>query len=549
MKKNEQRDAWARMEKSLLIQAVLACKIILIFLIGASIARAEGYVETESDQPLWAPFSVVNAFSAEVNQSGIDMVSREIQRIALQNIVDRPISDFSDEISGGIHVDAEGLKISVAFQDVKLQTMANGLELSVQLKKLKLTAEKMRFYKKIGFTVSTTCEDTTMTIGESGQIIEISASLFPTINSNHDLEMRADGIDFPIPEDEFGVEGPRKCSGALGVGYLVKLSIKKILVKARSKIQQALVEQITSKLPSIAQKLNAPLHFSQQVSLRILPSLPPTVATVKASPSKISVEENRMRLVMNLDFTPANPSPLLEVGSDMRRAAIAQQKSESFDLKEILGAASVSTTLMNQIISVITPKQAEFYEIDLESAGRLHDILNRHSLATIWPDLNLIHLDDNNIRLFLSLPSPPTIATTRDVNTPEIAFKTADLVLSVYVKKDGTWQPYSYLHANAAVPIEFVVGEEDITIAPKPATELSTSSEWAEGYTPQVDIFEQDLADSIFASAIEILAERQPMLLGKKPVFAIGAERVSVGNFGIGESSVNIQIMSQQLFF
>ena len=131
-----------------------------------------------------------------------------------------------------IKIKVKGSRYSVDFESLQLVPQEGFLVANVQINRASVTADSINLKKKVlGVTISSTCKDTTITI-KGQENLKLRAE-FSLAIAGDNIKVGVRKVDFTVREDQYHIKGPRKCSGSLGVGSLIK-SIVRSALKARS---------------------------------------------------------------------------------------------------------------------------------------------------------------------------------------------------------------------------------------------------------------------------------------------------------------------------
>jgi hypothetical protein len=180
--------------------------------------------------------------------------------------------------------------------------------------------------------------------------------------------------------------------------------------------------------------------------------------------------------------------------------------------------------MINQLMQYAVPTLSSPLAIDTQS-GPAKQIFNRSALAGVLPDLNQLTLDDEIVRATVGFGEPPTISTENGLNgTIDLAFAIPDLHLTLSIAKDGKIMPYFDVKIATAfgIRINKEEGNRIVSLTLQNPRYVTVTGNWAPGYTPKIDIFEGDVAQILFKSALDYLFVSQN-------VFRISAPTIPVG--------------------
>ena len=171
-----------------------------------------------------------NALQLQLTQRGLDAVAASLTSTLQQQLNQIAVPDFNEK-NGSINVEARGLRGRVDLESTAIIAQPGQLVLQLKLKDVRVFADSLRFYRKVlGGKISTTCYETRISAGHR-DLVNISAVIKPTIETSSLKLTYVDG-NFSLAKDNYHVEGPRRCSGKLGVGYLISNIVKSLIVKS-----------------------------------------------------------------------------------------------------------------------------------------------------------------------------------------------------------------------------------------------------------------------------------------------------------------------------
>lgn len=505
----------------------------MIFLSIIKLAAATLMVTgSASAEPLHRNQELDRVLSLEVNAAGLTEIAAYIRATVLADIENMELPDVEDKVDGGVEVKASGLHLWASFGDSNLVATAGHLNVTQQIIRIRLHADTVRLRKKIlGNWVSTTCEDTDITAVES-ETVALTMALNAAV-ADRRVSITERQTDFSIPEDQFEVDGPRKCSGALGVGNLIRLMAQSLLKNSRSKIEDSVENRVRDLIPGIADNLNRAVNKRFEINLN-QPPLPTTKAAAVTFPFAVLVDPDLLSFTIGTD---------LQAGPADKITDEAEIDDENYDLDPNLvdiGAAGINPTIVTEAFRTVFTNGTPWVELNAGNTPGLSDALDVSSASGIWPDLNEIPLTARKLRLSIRLASAPVITIPAQNNY--ISINVPKLEMMFMAQINGQWVNYFKLNMGLNSGLGFTRVNQQLVIHMAGPKTLSISGNWAPGYTPVVPIFEQDVAELIFKSVIDFLYDSGPLSVVDIPSLTVGNGTITAGNVRLMNPFISVRI-------
>jgi len=486
-----------------------------------------------SGSPLYVP----EAIEVDLSQDGLNLVVAELRKTFLEGELTGPMPDFDDR-QYGVDIEVREMTYRVKVNDLSLRAGAEGLKLSVSIGHAIGHAGKIIFKKKVITTLRSTCKDTAVKIGGDGDIL-MEVLLDARVSADGHLLLQERHVSLPVPSDQYDVDGPRTCSGDLGIGSLIKYAVAGILGQARKRVEGALSEAVHDAVPSVAQTLDTQLHTTLPFEWSVLPTLPIRRLLATTQPTSVHVEADRLRLILGAEVKEVGRERFLAVQETMRAEHFAM--AVAGDLTRF-GTVGLNPALANELFVALTPPQPEFFELDPSAIPQIGEVLNRGTLATIWPDLNVIDLGEERVRAFVTLPHAPRIDFHRTRDVVSLKLRIEDFHLTFMVHREGAWQRYAHLFVSADAPVQIGLENRILKVGAGMA-EVEVDGAFDSGYQPQVPIFERDMALVVARTLFDVLSEQGMITVIEIPAFPVGGEFVTLGGFRVAEPFLQLDIV------
>lgn len=493
--------------KNKIFSTVRILKTTLCIFLSTLINPIRGFAEPSG----W----VSNGLQAGVTHDGFTWISAMLTESSLQDISHMPLSDIDEDMGGGVQGELSGLSYDIDFDHLDINPLSNSVAVHLHMNSILARADRLKFVKKSGITLRSTCEDVEIRAGRSSSV-DLYLNLTPSIENGR-IRLTEKDIQFDVDDDNFKIDGPRRCSGSLGIGNLISASVHHVLSRSKDKMLEAVKDRVRSTIPKMEDSVNSMLSTSFPISLGGSHALTEHQLMVRGRPNSIAV--NSEGLDANLDITIEKSMQNIFVDS--------QQRKDFLDFRgpdAILASIALKTALINQLLQYAVPQRSNPVTIDTHSSPA-SQIFSRSSIASILPDLNQLELDSEAMGASLSFDSPPTISTRTALDGGiELLFQCPDLHILLSIEKGGKAIPYFDLKIDARFGIRIAKDPSSSALAltVQAPEHVIIDGAWAPGYVPQLNIFERDVAQVLFSSAIEYLFVAQP-------VFRMQAPRVDVG--------------------
>lgn len=456
-----------------------------------------------------------NSLHASVTREGFAWMSGVLTESNLGDISQQPLPDVDEDMGLGIQGELTGLSYDIDFNHLEIVPTENSIAVRLHMNSITVRAARLKFVKRAGVTIRTTCEDIEIKAGEASSV-DLFLQLEPQVE-NGQLRLVERDLRFDIGEDNFKIHGPRRCSGALGVGTVIGHSVRYMLGRSREKIVDAVRNRIRSTIPKMEESLNAVIATSFPISLGGGNVIAEHQLLVRGRPNSIVVNAQGLNAKLDVSVETKQFDFLAEDSK-------ALGSKDLGELDPVVASVALQTELINQLLQYTVPNSANPLAIETSSSPA-NQIFSRSSISSILPDLNQLTLDSETIRASLSFGSPPRIATLSKIDgSMDLVLQCPDLHLLLSIEKDGQVIPYFDLKIDTTFGIRIAkdANSNIVALTVQSPEHVSVTGTWATNYHPQVEIFERDVAQVLFSSVMEYLFVAQPVFRMKAPVIAVG---------------------------
>ncbi len=461
-----------------------------------------------------------NGVAIDLMAPGFNMIGDHLLKTKLLDIKQERIPDFKDNIDYGAKLHAQQIYYWLKFNSLKITPMQNRLDIKIGLKDIMIQIKKARIYRKGWIDVSTTCHDINLYIAENKTLPLTASSTLQVVNNK--IEVGEPVTNFQIPKNEYRVKGPRKCSGALGVGKLIASMVNSFLKNSKGRIEKAVQDQVKATKATIAQLLND--LFKDPISFNLGPILgsPKMILSFYGSPNHLTLSD---KMSLSLDLKPA----LQNINFQNLHA----------------GSLGINVNLLQFVLDKSMGSLKQTIEITEEDFPRIREIFAKPKAASIWPDINYAMMDVDYLRVFLSNQEPIKLQFDDEKNEIKLLFPR--LRLQFKILQRGVWKRYFNTYIKLATAINLELDNQVLRANLKDDFTLEVTGAWTPDYTPFIDLFEQDMAEMIFLSMLKYIYASEETFQVPLPDFNLGSYQLSPKQLQFVDDSVWIQLYSNPL--
>ncbi len=462
----------------------------------------------------------------EVNNQGLQEIATYINHTALADINNMTLPDVDDTVDG-VEVKASGLHLWATFGQTSLAVDTDQLRAIQQIVQIRVKADTIRMRKRVlGAWVSTTCDDTEIVAGQN-ETVQLDLKMHAGVSSRK-IVLSEQSTDFSIPDSQYDVNGPRRCSGALGVGSLIRLVAQSVLKNSRGTIEDAVEKKIKDLIPTVAENINNSIIRRFEIDLNQA-HLPTSKAAAVTYPYAVSVRPGALAITIGTELHSLAESEVSE-----KNVAEEELNPSGIDI----GAAGINPTLITEAFKTIFPRGTPWQDLNGETTPGLGDALDVSTAAGIWPDLNEIPLSSRKLRVSLRLGSAPIVAVNEQNSIISVDIPSLELMFKI--QQNGQWRDYFVLRINLRSGLSITKSGQRLALNLAGPKSLRVTGNWAPGYIPSLDIFEADVAELIFKSLVDYLYDSGPLTKFDIPGFAIGNSTVNAGAVTLRTPYINV---------
>lgn len=407
--------------------------------------------------------SLDHAVGVHIGSEGFKDLSRVLLR-QMPAVRDEVLND-TDVRASGIDTKIQGIRYSLDFSDVKVTPSPDRLRVEILIKDARLDVERLKLKKKVlGVDVRTTCDDMTIKVGHRRAV---SAVAHYEINMENDqFAVKAHDTKLDLHRDDYDVRGPRRCSGGLGVGDVIKFVVRQILEQGVPAFEKAGAKQLQNSAKDFERLLSGLLRNPLNVELHETRLLWPY-------PSFVRMNENSFELSLGLRTDPKEGA---------RKAQVASV---------IATTEKALVSVHPQLLAWMTRGWKK--KLDPAADSALATIINPQSLGAIWPDL--LNRENTELQTSIALETGVHLVAQDSqwqLHLPDMTFDVRDP------------DPYFQLQAAVKLPLELRLNDEQkLVMKSHLGAETSITGKWL--IAPQLDLFERDVAEALVLALLDFV--------------------------------------------
>jgi hypothetical protein len=449
-----------------------------------------------------------------------DMLKAEI---AAEPIEGLPLGTIADTIGGvGIHVDDATLDLTVS--DLGITAHPDTLRIDVGLEHVRLNLAVMKVSRRIlGRSVSATCHGAAIHWGNRGPVPLIAEASIDVAAKR--LALTPGRITHDVTSADYGVSGPERCDAPPGLSDIMRLAAKGALEGARPMIEPTLRRRFAAMLPQMADAATTALSPSFPFSFSGVPGLPARSGRFALFPLSVELTAGQMAVVAGTDVTVEERLTAAEPGL----------------LALPLASFGLNPGIITDAFATLFPQGTDYIEIDEATAPGLRDVLDVRSAASIWPDLQHIALSRPYLKLWVRLAEAPQLAT--DVATQRVQADIPRLEMKFQIEQDRVWRDYFVMNVGVRTGVTTTLAQDSLSLSLADDTAVAVTGNWAPGYTPQVDVFEQDVAAFLFSTVFDYLSAAGPLTRVWVPTMVVGDRDVTLANPHVNGVFLNLDVV------
>jgi hypothetical protein len=183
--------------------------------------------------------------------------------------------------------------------------------------------------------------------------------------------------------------------------------------------------------------------------------------------------------------------------------------------------------VLNEAFRVLFANGGTYVEVDGDAAPGLKDVLDINSAASIWPDLTEVEPNSKSLRLYMKVSEPPVVTLGQSSGSFDVSFPALDLLFKINL--NNRWRNYFHMRISFSGNLATKVENNQIVLTFQEQHRFDLSGHWDPSYTPEIEIFEQDVAEFLFTSIIDYLYAAGPLSKVDIPTLEVGSERLTLG--------------------
>ncbi len=472
-------------------------------------ALAEGVVSNEGR-------TVDQALQVELTGDGLSLIAHMVKDQLPGEMNDLALPDVEKDLPGGFKVKASGIKASLALDSLALAPAVDTLNIKVGVKRIKIAIDQLEIVRPVlGFPLGATCRYTTFNVAEQG-IVYLDMGLLPSVVDTN-IQLAAGKIEFPVSADNYRVQGPGECRGALILNGVIQQVLHGVFGMVRPLLGNLVASKVKEFLPTITDELNAQTHLQVQVDLNGIPALPDRTAEISAFPSHLKIDGNALTA---------------EVGVKIRQVTRQRDFTESSPFlgtaSKRFGAIGLNPGILTAAFGELYQDGTDFYEIDENTLPQIKDLLTKEGLSSIWPDLLQAQTDAPYLRLAIRLAETPVFLADQELQA--ITVHIPKIQLKFQIQAEGEWKDYFIMDLNLKTGADLKIEDGNLKVGLIEHSDVQVEGRWADGYTPADPTFERDTAQAVFAALLEIAYSQGPLVNMPIPSIPLGGQEIYLGN-------------------
>lgn len=404
----------------------------------------------------------------QVNQDGLQSIASEIHSRVLTPIRNMPLPDINTTVDYGIKVRASGLNFSLDFTSLVLRSDTDSLNIAVGIRNVLINVPRIRASKKVIWDISTTCKNTQIKIAHQNALV-ISPKV-PVWLDGDQIRLNLDHVNFDIPDQEFQVSGPSECSGALGIGHLIRSIMSRVLGNSKNMIRNAIVDQVKKLKPVLEQELNQLAHQSVNLRSQPVPGLPALEGSLHLKPYQIQLTPDSFRLAFSVGFSDA----LSEFSQEVPEIKLLASRL-------LLGSVGINPLLIQEAFSLWMDGTGGSVSLDgLEAA---QELVSPSVAALIWPEL--LRSPESVYPLKLSLTFAELPELTVNPQTQQITIHSERVLLNITAGSGSGERLFYQITMSVTLKPELILDGDLLYLRLTQRPEFSFEGHWPDSWIPE----------------------------------------------------------------
>ncbi|MEE2743174.1 MAG: hypothetical protein VYD54_04650 [Bdellovibrionota bacterium] len=468
------------------------------------------------------------ALSLNLTQEGLDFISHVALEKLSKDLQEKKIDDIDLKIPFTANIKVEQIKFGLKLDYLKIVPHESGLKLSLGLKNLHLSIGHFRASNPLLPTVGMSCFNTSVEMA-SGSLSPIEIDVDAKVKDQN-VHLDLNDFYFHLNRNQFTSFGPRDCQGLFGVrDYVTQFVIKEVLSSARPFINMGTKLAVKGLFKFLDKKLNSMIK-EKSFPLSLPKSNEGTSPKMHAFmiPEKFVFNHGTMGLLVSVRLAEVNEKGL--------------ELEEEDDLEFLkYFSIGIKPELVNVLIKGLFPgKKLPKIELKEEMHEVIGALLDKSELANFLPDLEKVDLDQDKLRLFVSLKKYPSVGLD---SSGQLNLSIPHVGLNFMAKRNGEWSDYFTFNIDLKVGLDIAINGPQLGLS-LDMKKLSLEGEWPDSYSPMDKTFFREDAEESFKSLIYMVSselEDSPLLA--LPSFEFGDREITFKNFKIENGFIFIDIV------
>lgn len=465
----------------------------------------------------------------ELTAPGMQVLADVLTKELGGSLSDIGVPDVHDTLPMGVEATLSGVRASLAIDGLSLVPSAEGLRLTVALKDVRVTVDSMRLERDVfGANIGTTCESTVLHLAENG-VVTFDGRLAASVVEDQ-IRLVTHDLSMPVDYGDYRAVGPEACSGLWGVRDVTRLVLSGVLKVLWPFVERLVTDRIAAIVPTIEEQLNLQTHISLMFQLRNLPPLDDRTAELELFPARLDLDDSAMRIVAGFRLRVVE--------------AEARITSTQPDAEAIVRLASfgINPSLVTEAFAELYPNGTRSIELDAATLPALGDLLKVRAMAAVWPDLNEAPVTSSKLRLFARVLAPPHLGV--DESRQTIRAQIPRLEMRFQAQIAGEWQDYFIVELDFDAGVRATSSSGELRLALLDDYAVTIRGQWAPGYAPAVDLFEEDLLGVLVATAFDYLKASGPLAKMALPSFPLDGRTMTLGSPSVRGAFVRLDVLS-----
>ncbi|MBG07304.1 MAG: hypothetical protein CME68_00965 [Halobacteriovoraceae bacterium] len=469
------------------------------------------------------------SLALNLTQEGLDFVSKVLLDKLSEDLNGKKIDDINVNIPFVANIKVEQIKFNLSLDYLKLVPHETGLKILIGLKNVHLGVGHFRAFNPFLPNVGTSCFNTSIELG-NGSLAPIEMDLDVAVESQ-ELKLKLNDFYFHLNNKQYVSFGPRECHGVFGIrDYMTQLVVKEVLSSARVLINtgthlavKALFKKLEEGANSFLKEKTFPIEIPF-MSHGDSPSL-----SAQLVPEEATFGAGKMGVVLSVK--------LLNQVSEKSLSNI-----ENLDANFLrYFSVSIKPELINILLEGLR-ESGSLPEIELKED--MHEVIgalvHRDELSNFLPDLEKAKLDEDKLKLFVSLRKAPSLSIGEG---GDLLLNAPGLDLKFYAKRNQKWEEYFTFEFDMKLNFDIKIESENLDLS-FAVESLNLNGRWASSYEPQDKTFYREDAEESFKSLFYMIStELEDSSILKVPSLEVGDREITFKNLKLDDGFIHLDII------